>query len=213
MKWLPTLYKLLTSIMLIFEFNEKINTTIMKKILMIIALAAVTTGFAQENKNEKKETIVTKTAVKSEKGTDVSSKAVTKTEKQVVSLSDMDANQTNQTMIVEPTQIKTDVDYDYNGNRFKFINQKDENGYRMMTVKDNATNEEYAIIKPTSKNGYYILSQKGKSSFGYMNENGDFVVESYDADKDAVISTIYKINSSNMNEKPMDKDSMDMDKN
>lgn len=213
MKWLPTLYKLLTSIMLIFEFNEKINTTIMKKILMIIALAAVTTGFAQENKNEKKETIVTKTAVKSEKGTDVSSKAVTKTEKQVVSLSDMDANQTNQTMLVEPTQIKTDVDYDYNGNRFKFINQKDENGYRMMTVKDNATNEEYAIIKPTSKNGYYILSQKGKSSFGYMNENGDFVVESYDADKDAVISTIYKINSSNMNEKPMDKDSMDMDKN
>ena len=185
----------------------------MKKILTVIALAAITTGFAQENNNEKKETVTTKTAVKSDKGTEVSTKAVTKTEKQVVSLSDKDANQTNQTVVNEPIKINTEVDYGYEGNRFKFINQKDENGYRMMTVKDNATNEEYAIIKPTSKNGYYILSQEGKSSFGYLNENGDFVVEKYDADKDAVISTIYKINNDKTIVKPMDSNSIDAKKN
>lgn len=165
----------------------------MKKVLIVLAIAAFTTGIAQENKNEKQETVVTKTAVKSEKGTDVSTKAVTKTEKQVITLSDSDANQTNQTMVMEPTKISSDVNYGYAGNRFKFINQKDENGYRLMTVKDNATEEEYAIIKPTSQDGYYILSKDGSSSFGYFNSDGNFVVEHYDAEKDAIVSNIYKL--------------------
>lgn len=166
----------------------------MKKVLTIIALAAFTTVFAQDNKNKKQETITTKTAVKSEKGVDVSTKAVTKTQKQAISLSEKDANRTNQEMVVQPATINTEVNYDYEGNRFKFINQRDKDGYRMMTVKDNATHEEYAIIKPTSKNGYYIMSQNGKSSFGYFNDNGDFVVEKYDTDKDAVVSVIYRLN-------------------
>ncbi|MDP2687163.1 MAG: hypothetical protein Q8O62_08070 [Aequorivita sp.] len=165
----------------------------MKKVLIVFALAAFTTGFAQENKNEKQETVVTKTAVKSEIGTDVSTKAVTKTEKQVITLADSDANQTNQTMVMEPTNVNTDVNYGYDGNRFKFISQKDENGYRLMTVKDNATHEEYAIIKPTSQQGYYILSKDGSSSFGYFNAEGNFVVERYDAEKDAIISDIYML--------------------
>lgn len=158
---------------------------------MILALAAFTTGFAQENKNEKQETVVTKTAVKSEIGTDVSTKAITKTEKQVITLADEDVNQINQTMVMEPTKVNTDVNYGYDGNRYKFISQKDENGYRLMTVKDNATEEDYAIIKPTSQKGYYILSKDGSSSFGYFNAEGNFVVERYDTEKDAIISDIY----------------------
>ena len=160
---------------------------------MIFALAAFTSAFAQENKNEKQETVVTKTAVKSEKGTDVSTKAVTKTENEVITLADSDAGQTNQTMVTEPAKISSDVNYGYEGNRFKFINQKDENGYRLMTVKDNATDEEYAVIKPTSQKGYYILSKDGTSSFGYFNADGNFVVESYDAKNDVMVSNIYKL--------------------
>lgn len=163
----------------------------MKKVLMILALAVFTTGIAQENKNEKQETVVTKTAVKSEIGTDVTTKAETKTEKQVITLADDDANQINQTMVMEPTKVNTDVNYGYDGNRFKFISQKDEIGYRLMTVKDNATHEDYAIIKPTSQKGYYILSKDGSSSFGYFNAEGNFVVERYDTEKDAIISDIY----------------------
>ncbi len=165
-------------------------------------MAAFTTAFAQENKNEKKETVVTKTAVKSEKGTEVSTKAVTNTEKQVITLADTDANQTNQTMVTEPAEISSDVNYGYDGNRFKFINQKDENGYRLMTVKDNATQEEYAIIKPTSQKGYYILSKDGTSSFGYFNTDGNFVVERYDATNDVMVSNIYKLE---MNKETMNK--------
>jgi len=32
------------------------------------------------------------------------------------------------------------------------------------------------------------------SSFGYFNDDGDFVVEKYDTDKDAVVSVIYRLN-------------------
>ncbi|MEM0518790.1 MULTISPECIES: hypothetical protein [Aequorivita] len=165
----------------------------MKKTLLIIALAAFTAGFAQENKNKKSETVVTKTAVKSEKGTEVSTKAVTKTKKQILALDDSDANQTNQSVVMKPAKVNTDVSYDYDGNRFQFLNQKDKDGYRLMTVKDNATQEEYAIIKPTSQNGYYIMSRDGKSSFGYFNADGNFVVERYDANLDAIVSDVYKL--------------------
>lgn len=177
----------------------------MKKVLIIFALAAFTTGFAQENKNTKKETVVTKESVKTDKGVDVSTKAETKTEKQTLSLQKTDANKTNQDVVMSPAEIDTDVSYGYDGNRFKFINQKDENGYRMMTVKDNATQEEYAIIKPTTQNGYYILSKDGTSSFGYFNEEGNFVVERYDAKTDAVKSDVYKLE---MNKDTMKKNKM-----
>ncbi|MGO3182012.1 MAG: hypothetical protein ACTIJ9_04195 [Aequorivita sp.] len=177
----------------------------MKKVLIIFALAAFTTGFAQENKNTKKETVVTKESVKTDKGVDVSTKAETKTEKQTLSLQKTDANKTNQDVVMSPAEVDTDVSYGYDGNRFKFINQKDENGYRMMTVKDNATQEEYAIIKPTTQNGYYILSKDGTSSFGYFNEEGNFVVERYDAKTDAVKSDVYKLE---MNKDTMKKNKM-----
>lgn len=165
----------------------------MKKILLIFALAAFTTGFTQENKNTKKETIVTKKSVTSDLGVDVSTTAETKTQKQIIKLDQAEANMTNQNMVMSPTVVNTDINYSYDGNRFKFLNQKDEKGYRLMTVKDNATEQEYAIIKPSTQNGYYILSKDGTSSFGYFNEDGNFVVERYDANLDAVVSDIYKM--------------------
>ncbi len=165
----------------------------MKKLLLIFALAAFTTGFAQENINKKKETVVTKTEVKDSKGTEVSSKAVSTSEKQRLELNAANPNQTNQDVVMSPVKVDTDVTYGYQGNRFKFLSQKDKEGYRLMTVKDNATQDEYAIIKPTSQNGYYIYSQNGKSSFGYFNEDGNFVVESYDPKTDAIVSQIYRM--------------------
>lgn len=166
----------------------------MKKVLLIFAWAAFTTTFAQENKNKTKETTVTKTAVKTDQGTDISTKSVTQTKAQVITLKDNQASQTNQSVVMKPTKVDTNISYDYDGNRFKFLNQKDEKGYRLMTVKDQATQQEYAIIKPTSQNGYYIMSKDGKNSFGYFNEAGDFVVEGYDAKNDVVVHNIYKIN-------------------
>ncbi|WP_034258925.1 hypothetical protein [Aequorivita capsosiphonis] len=172
----------------------------MKKVLIIFALAAFTTGFAQENKDTTKESIITKESVKSSKGVDVSTKSKTITKKQARSLENADANKINQSVVMKPAEVDTNVSYSYDGNRFQFINQKDKNGYRMMTVRDNATKEDYAIIKPSTQNGYYILAKDGTSSFGYFNEDGNFVVERYDAKTDAVVSDVYKLD--------MKKDSM-----
>jgi|TARA_R110000823_G_scaffold311448_1_gene437061 hypothetical protein len=168
----------------------------MKKAMLLLAMVSFSVTFAQvdKNTNTEKQTVVTKTSVTDDKGTDTATKAVTQTKKEVLSLKDSDANQTNQSVVMKPIEVDTDVTYDYEGNRFKFLNQKDEEGYRLMTIKDNATNEEYAVIKPTSQNGYYIMSQDGRSSFGYFNADGNFVVERYDAKTDAIISEVYKLN-------------------
>lgn len=165
----------------------------MKKLLIVFALASFTSVFAQENKNKQKETVVTKTTVTDSEGSETSTKAVSNTRKQVIALDKDDANKVNQNIVMRPVQVDTDVSYSFDGNRFKFMSQTDEKGYRLMTVKDNAKNEEYAIIKPTSQNGYYILSQKGQSSFGYFNADGNFVVERYDPKQDAIVSDVYKL--------------------
>lgn len=165
----------------------------MKKIFLIFALVAFTHTFAQKNTNTQKETVTTKTTVKDNEGAKVSSKSISKSQKQVIALEAENPNQTNQSIVMKPVEVNTDITYGYEGNRFKFLNQKDKDGYRLMTVKDNATQSEYAIIKPTSQNGYYIYSQDGKSSFGYFNEEGNFVVESYDPETDAVVNQIYRM--------------------
>src|SRR5690554_2470517 len=158
---------------------------IMKKIALIFALAAFTTGFAQKNLNTQKETVITKTEVKDNKGTTESTKAVSIKKNQKVKLSAADVKKTNQNIVMTPVEVNTEVTYGYDGNRFQFLNQKDKEGYRLMTIKDNKTREEYAVIKPTSQNG--------QSSFGYFNEEGNFVVESYNPKTDAVEYQIYKM--------------------
>ncbi len=165
----------------------------MKKVLMLMAIAVLSTSAFAQNKNKEKETVVTKTSVTDNKGTEVSTKAVTQTKKQEIHVDADYPNQVNQTMVTTPVKVSTDVSYDFAGNRFRFLNQKDKDGYRLMTIKDNATQEEYAVIKPTSQNGYYILSKDGQSSFGYFNENGNFVVERYDPASDDVILDIYRL--------------------
>ena len=164
---------------------------------MIMALAVATTGFAQDtkNKNKKSETLTTKTTTRDNKGDKTAIKSVTEKEKQVISLQDGDENRTNQTMVMSPVEVDTEVNYGYDGDRFQFVNQEDKDGYRLMTVRDNAKHEEYAIIKPTSQDGYYILSKEGKTSFGYFNQEGNFVVERYDEKLDQIVSDVYKINN------------------
>lgn len=162
-----------------------------------MALAVATTGFAQDNKNKNKksETVTTKTTTRDNKGDDTAIKSVTEREKQVISLQADNKNQTNQSMVMSPAEVDTEVNYGYEGSRFQFVNQKDKDGYRLMTVRDNAKHEEYAIIKPTSQDGYYILSKDGTTSFGYFNQEGNFVVERYDEKLDQIVSDVYKINN------------------
>lgn len=175
----------------------------MKKLIIVFALAAFSSAFAQENKNKEKQTVLTNTTVTDNKGSKTSTKTISNTKKQVIDLDKNDANKVNQNIVMKPIEVDTDVNYGFEGNRFQFISQEDKEGYRLMTVRDNAKQEEYAIIKPTSQNGYYILSKEGNSSFGYFNDDGNFVVERYDAKLDAIVNDVYKLE---MNQKQLRKE-------
>jgi hypothetical protein len=175
----------------------------MKKILIVLALAGFSTAFAQEtkNENEKKTTTITKTTVEDSKGVDVSTKAVTETENQKLALNNFDGTH-NFNTVMQPREIKSDVNYSNDGVSYRF-EPHTTNGFQLMSVGNNDVKPvEYAVLRPSSQKGYYIMSQDGQSSFGYFNQNGNFVVESYDAKNDVVVTTVYKLE---MTEKKIEK--------
>jgi len=166
----------------------------MKNILMVFALFAFTFAFAQEtkNKNEKTTTTVTKTVVEDNQGKDVNTKKVTETESQKLALKNFDGKNNFDTTMT-PTEVNSDVNYSNAGVDYRFQPQKV--GYQLMSRNKNDNFSEYAILKPSSQKGYYILSQGGNNSFGYFNQNGNFVVESYDAENDIITTTVYQLQS------------------
>lgn len=165
----------------------------MKRILILTALLFGTISFAQ-TKNTETETVTTKRTIKDNRGSRTETKNESQTKDYNMRLADEDANKVNQMAIMEPKEVSKNVSYDFGGQQFQFLDQQDREGYRLMTVKDNSTDKEYAIIKPTSQEGYYIISKDGQSSFGYFNDEGNFIVERYDAKKDKIVSDVYKIN-------------------
>ncbi|MCW8982261.1 MAG: hypothetical protein OQJ83_12820 [Altibacter sp.] len=179
----------------------------MKKILMVFALAACTTAFSQvtQNENEKTTTKVTKTTVKDSKGMDVTTKEVTTKQSQDLALTSFDGKH-NFNTVMEPVQVKTDVNYSNDGVSYRF-EPHSTNGFQLMTMTEDDTKPmEYAVIRPSSQKGYYLMSQNGDNSFGYFNQNGHFVVESYDPQTDSIVYTIYKLDPAET--KVMKKDKM-----
>ena len=164
----------------------------MKKILVIMAIGIFSTAYSQENKNEQKETVVTKTTTKDNSGEHVDTKAVITTETQEYTLDPRDAGKTDQDIIMSPVEIKTEVAYSYEGKNYQFKNEKQ--GYRIVNYLD-GTPTDYAILRPTSQRGYYIMSMGSHSAYGYFNERGDFITESYDPTTDSVVTKIYKLSA------------------
>jgi hypothetical protein len=164
----------------------------MKKIMIVLAVSAFTAGFAQENKMKKSETTITKTTVVDNKGVDVSTKSVTDTEKEAIAIEEqVDATNFNTTVI--PVMSNSEVSYSHDGSNYAF--EAVDNGYKLMSLADDKT-RDYAIIRPSSREGYYIYYQNGYSSMGYFDQDGNFIIESYDAENDTVISTVYKLQAS-----------------
>jgi len=55
-----------------------------------------------------------------------------------------------------------------------------------MAFVNNKPNE-YAIIRPSAREGYFTCSQNGYNSLSFFDEDANFVVESYDVEN-AVIN-------------------------
>lgn len=158
---------------------------------MIFALAVLTTSaFAQKNKNEKTETVTTKIIVKDSKGVHTNVKELTRTESQDIKLDPRDAGKVDQDYTLGPKRIQTNVNYSSDGQNYSFESQR--NGFKMYNTK-NGRKSDYAILRPTSRQGYYIMSAEGDDSFGYFNDAGNFVVEQYNPKTDVVEKTEYKL--------------------
>jgi hypothetical protein len=169
----------------------------MKQITIILAIMAFTSGFAQENEMKKSETTITKTTVVNNTGADISTKAVTDTEEQSIAIQGQ-VDRSNFNTTLTPLTSNSEVSYSHNDINYTF--ESEDNGYKLMSLVNNKPNE-YAIIRPSAREGYYICSQNGDNSMSYFDQNGNFVVESYDIENDAVISTIYKLQSTTMTKK------------
>ncbi|MDX1461662.1 MAG: hypothetical protein R3359_01295 [Marinirhabdus sp.] len=179
----------------------------MKKILMIAALAAVTTGFAQNTNKTEVET-VKKTKVTNDEGVEVTTKTTSTKAETELALGERQSYH-NFNTVMEPTKVNTDVDYYNEGTTYRFMPEK--SGYYVVNSEERDV--KVARLYPTSQKGYYLYTEDGTNSFGYFNEDGDFVVESYDPDNDGVMNYVYKIRMDDDTKKMLKKnDKMKKDK-
>ncbi|MEL1244232.1 hypothetical protein AAEO56_08175 [Flavobacterium sp. DGU11] len=167
----------------------------MKNIAMIITLVMGLTLNAQVNTNVTKESKTTTVTVNNGTGTP---KKVVKTENtnavQNIELQDADSKKLNKDMKMTPVEVNSSTTvsgdgiptyYETNGKRYIFV--PDSNGYKVSSSTDV---NDFGVMRKTS-NGQYIYHSKDRTSVGYVDANGNFVVESYDDKSDGVTVETY----------------------
>ncbi len=171
----------------------------MKKTALIILFGLSVGMYAQVDKNVTEETKTTTTTI--DNGTE--KKKIVKTEKtgrvQDIEFKNANSNELNKDIKETPvkvtksetisgdgipTQIGTTTYYTMNGNNYTFV--KDKRGYKISTSK----NLNHGVLRKTSNNNY-IYKTENKTSFGYFDADGNFVVETYDNDGDGVVVEKY----------------------
>lgn len=177
----------------------------MKKLIIIFALAAFTTGYSQvdRNTNTQETTIVKKTYIDDGKGIDVETQKATISKQRQLALQNTDVNKTNYSVRMTPLTVNTDYEYSNNNNKYSFLPNND--GYSLMEVQDNTINNEVAKLRPLGQKGYYLFSKDGETSVGYFNQYGNFVVESFDSENNTVSTTIFTLDEKSRNKMVEDK--------
>ncbi len=159
----------------------------MKKLILSIALISFTFGFAQ-NEDKMTKTVTTKTKVKSSKGEEVAVKEKKYTAKQKLQVENN--NETNQAVNREPVKITESTTFISDGDSYTI--KPDVNGYTMHREKDGQT-EMYGKIRKMPDRESYILVKENENSFGYFDNDGNFIVETYDSNSDKVILKKYNL--------------------
>jgi hypothetical protein len=160
----------------------------MKTIAIAVLMALGLTANAQD-KNKTEEIKTTTVTVNDGAG---KPKKVTKTEtvssNQNIELKDANSNKLNKEATYTTQNVNKSVTiegdgvptyYSLNGERYIFVT--DKTGYKVASPN----NINYAVVRKTA-NGQYIYKTKDSTSIGYFNNNGDFVVETYDDKSDTV---------------------------
>jgi len=71
--------------------------------------------------------------------------------------------------------------------------QPEKNGYKMMMTGTTVRNKMYGKLRKMPNRDGYILVKENENSFGHFDEDGNFIVHSYDPATDAVILKKYTI--------------------
>ena len=79
------------------------------------------------------------------------------------------------------------VHYNYNDEKFTFT--PDDNGF-LMTLPENSS---YGQARKSASNHFYLMTLNGHPGVGYFNSNGNFVVEYYDKENDAMVIQSYEM--------------------
>ena len=159
----------------------------MKKLILSIALISFAFGFAQ-NEDKMTKTVTTKTKVKSSKGEEVAIKEKKYTAEQKLEVENN--NQTNQAVRRDPVKIIESTTFISDGKNY--IIKPDANGYMMHQQKDGQT-KIYGKIRKMPDRESYILVKENENAFGYFDNDGNFIVETYDPTNDKVILKKYNL--------------------
>lgn len=163
---------------------------------LIIAIAMTTYSYAQQPKNVKKETKTVVTTIKDSSGEKKLVKTQEVNEVQKVELGAVKENTINVDQVNSPVNVTTttklsvdgqvksiDVDhsayYLLNGEKYEI--KSDKSGY---TVNSLASDTK-GILRKTSNNNY-IYVDNNKVSVGYYDDNGNFILETYDSKTDSI---------------------------
>lgn len=158
----------------------------MKK-LMITALC-LTFGFTNyaQTEDKMKKTVTTKTITKDNKGENVAVEKRTIKAQQELGVENND--KTNQAVRRHQPQISTSTSFMVDQNSYMI--SPDRKGY-VVHKMNGKERTEYGVIRQMPDRDTYVLHTKEYDSFGYFDEDGNFVVGNYDPKADDVILKKY----------------------
>lgn len=179
----------------------------MKNLIYAVSFLMVTGVYAQDKKpiDKMEETTTTKTTINKngEKVSENTVKVTTKKE-QEIKTEQREGNTTNGDKVDTPIkvtktiEINSDSDpffsandktvyYNYNDDKFTFTSGS--NGFLMSSSE----NPSYGEARKSASNHFYLMTIKGQPGVGYFDSNGNFIVEYYDKDNDAMIMESYEM--------------------
>ncbi len=162
---------------------------------LLISCATTLLGQTNESNtkgNSSKETVTKITRIKGPNGEEkVIKKQEVITKKSKIKLNPGDEEKTNQTAIYEDEEVKVQQSHTSSENgRYTLIS--DGKGYRITFLEKSGNTT--SKVRPLGSGYYNVHMGEKNNAFGHFDKDKNFVLETYDAKMDKIITTIYKPN-------------------
>ena len=176
----------------------------MKYLIYIFSLLLITGVYAQDKPVDKVEETKTKTVKVNKDGEIVENKVkVTTSKTQKVMTTPKDSSTINNNRVFPKVKVTKTISVDNDNDPFydttdKVIYYTDGNGKYLFTSNKkgftmrDAESNNIGYAARSTNNEYYILTMDNYSGVGYFNDEGNFVVEYYNADLEMLVTKEFK---------------------